>query len=672
MKTISNIRVLLLLLLWLAIHGPLRAQCTYEGEVTYDADCDMPAILVSPDTADNVLLPVSNAGNFNLILGEEITFDYTSTGSFCNGKEIIELTCVELDFESECDFIFMVEPTPGSPGMLTVTVEPFLPATWQNATYTWTFDGNVIGSAPAVTLPDTVVGELCLEVEVQLTSGQICTEDECMLIDGSAPCVDSSLIDPNMGCPTDYAPVCGCDGMDYPNLCEALYHAGVTHFRPGPCAPINDDCNADFSYQVLDTANHKYKFEWIDDDSDIILTWIISDSTEVKNEDSFDHTFPAAGSYLVCLTAEDPQENCTQSYCEYITVGDLITDLGGGVTDYVLPGDADDDYIANLNDLLPVGVGFETAGLHRPGATNAWFSQIAFNWTDTVQNINYKHLDCDGDGLIGTSDINVIELNSAPVPPTSPVTDPDLPPVSLELAADTIVVNDDTPGEIPVTAFLKVGSSLHPVQDLYGITVAVDFPADLVNKPIAVDYNDNSFLGPASQVLHLNKSFVTTGQVDAGFVRNNQIPKSGHGTLAKMDIIIDDVIVLRTGKYIPVDFHIKAIRAIDALGNPKSLSVSDTVFTVIFVNNTQSAVLDPALRTKVQLTPTPAHNLLTVTIRDLHPERIEVFDPLGRVVSTTQDVQSVTRIPLAGLSAGTYVIRVTTAEGIVVKRFVKQ
>ena len=51
----------------------------------------------------------------------------------------------------------------------------------------------------------------------------------------SAICNDASLIDISMGCPADYVPVCGCDGVDYSNACIAYYYGGVTAYIPGPC-----------------------------------------------------------------------------------------------------------------------------------------------------------------------------------------------------------------------------------------------------------------------------------------------------------------------------------------------------------------------------------------------------------------------------------------------------
>ena len=54
------------------------------------------------------------------------------------------------------------------------------------------------------------------------------------------PCVDSTLIDSSIQCIDLYDPVCGCNGVTYPNSCVARYRYGLTDWSAGPCEPV--DC----------------------------------------------------------------------------------------------------------------------------------------------------------------------------------------------------------------------------------------------------------------------------------------------------------------------------------------------------------------------------------------------------------------------------------------------
>ena len=48
-------------------------------------------------------------------------------------------------------------------------------------------------------------------------------------------CVDETKIDGLVLCIEVYEPVCGCNGITYPNVCYASSVGGVTSFISGPC-----------------------------------------------------------------------------------------------------------------------------------------------------------------------------------------------------------------------------------------------------------------------------------------------------------------------------------------------------------------------------------------------------------------------------------------------------
>jgi|SaaInl85LU_5_DNA_1037374.scaffolds.fasta_scaffold34254_2 hypothetical protein len=47
-------------------------------------------------------------------------------------------------------------------------------------------------------------------------------------------CIDDSLVGEISNCPAIYAPICGCDGFTYSNICDAA-SSGVISYTDGPC-----------------------------------------------------------------------------------------------------------------------------------------------------------------------------------------------------------------------------------------------------------------------------------------------------------------------------------------------------------------------------------------------------------------------------------------------------
>ena len=58
-----------------------------------------------------------------------------------------------------------------------------------------------------------------------------CSKDK----ENDQKCIDESLIDVTSACIEIYDPVCGCNGITYPNSCYAITFNGVKSFTKGAC-----------------------------------------------------------------------------------------------------------------------------------------------------------------------------------------------------------------------------------------------------------------------------------------------------------------------------------------------------------------------------------------------------------------------------------------------------
>src|ERR1017187_4381792 len=67
----------------------------------------------------------------------------------------------------------------------------------------------------------------------------------------------------------------------------------------------------------------------------------------------------------------------------------------------VWPGDADDNKIVNMNDLLAIGIAYGDTGYARPNASLTWNAQPCQDWPRKFKSgVNYKEADCDGNNIV--------------------------------------------------------------------------------------------------------------------------------------------------------------------------------------------------------------------------------------------------------------------------------
>ena len=86
---------------------------------------------------------------------------------------------------------------------------------------------------------------LLLTSTFQIANSQILNQVSMTLNQFS--CIDESIIDQSVIVPTIYNPVCGCDGVTYPNVETARYYFGVRETTPGSCTPCDNQLYVEHS-----------------------------------------------------------------------------------------------------------------------------------------------------------------------------------------------------------------------------------------------------------------------------------------------------------------------------------------------------------------------------------------------------------------------------------------
>lgn len=405
------------------------------------------------------------------------------------------------------------------------------------------------------------------------------------------------------------------------------------------------------------------------------ISWDFGDGNfSNNNNDTLDYFYASDGVYNVCMTIWDDQ-GCLSTFCGDVIVGTL-SDICN-LTDCVFPGDANKDGDANFYDLLELGLGNGLLGPERPNATIEWVGQLAPDWPqETIEGVNYKHLDCDGNGVIDSNDALAITENYSPMDAPNPTTEASAPLIYIEFDQDTIYIDPDTLStNIEVTAHLKIGNQDLPAENVYGLALYLGYSGDLVYEDsISVNYNENSFFGTSNEVYWLPSNQYAEEQLDLGITRVDGNAVDGFGKIGEVVYIINSDII--DGRIDDGNAHfivsVNGVKMVDSLGNDLEINLENTPSTLVFskteteTTNTNS----PALDQKVQLFPNPASEKISINIADLDGEHLEVFNNFGQLLMEKNIHSSLTELNTKKWDAGIYFVKIKTAEGVVSKRFV--
>lgn len=527
--------------------------------------------------------------------------------------------------------------------------------------------GALISREPDIvyTFPADSTGNLCVEFVAYYDNNSVCEGSICETIELELACVDENLIDTDVLCGGDYTPVCGCDGVTYQNVCQAENWYGVTSWTEGECP----DCEAAFEYtllndstvQVVNTSTGPFLY----------FEWTINGGQAILGQDTLIYSTSSSSADDICITIWNDAD-CDAFYCETIIIGD-----GDCANDCVYPGDTNKDGLSNFQDLLQIGLGYGTTGTPRNEENNSleFEPTPAVDWgTTTLDGVDYKHLDCNGDGTINEDDIPIIAFNYTPDETTTPNIYSEQPDLRVEFSTNHITIDNDTPSEIYITAQIQLGASGQPLFDLYGLSFRVSFPGELVvPHTTSIDYNDNSFFGTINEVMSVHHEFIAfgDGQFDAAYSRKNGQSKNGYGTLAALGFIISsDIIGGRTEPEVDFPVALSDVVVVDEEGNNINVTISEDPAVVTLINSLVTDTDKYNLDKKVEIYPNPVADVLLLRLKDVMGEKVTVFNAYGQIVAERWIEEQELIFEVEDWGAGVYLVRVETERGTVSKKLV--
>ncbi len=337
-------------------------------------------------------------------------------------------------------------------------------------------------------------------------------------------------------------------------------------------------------------------------------------------------------------------------------------------TDSVWAGDANADFTCDNYDVLNIGIAAGSTGTVRPGATTNWQAEYCPNWTSAfVSNINYKHADCNGDGVVNSFDLNSVTANYGLIHQKNggvhPMKTTGLPDLYFDVS--NIQAYKGTTVNIPI----MLGNTSSPMNDIYGLATTIEAQNAILSTPMSLTNNTN-WIGNISNSLFFQKSIATT-KIDLTNVRIDQQNISGQGQIATLVLPIDAASV--TGSKIILDFK-----------NSKLIKNDETEITQFNVLMDSITILDPLSVKEIsgienfQLYPNPANEVLNINFLSKENKNyaIKITDITGKICASF-NLNAVAgknneKLNIQHLSNGTYNLEIKNESAVATKMFIKK
>ncbi len=336
----------------------------------------------------------------------------------------------------------------------------------------------------------------------------------------------------------------------------------------------------------------------------------------------------------------------------------------GDSCDFVWPGDANDDAIA---DNLDIGIANGATGTTRANATLNWIGQPSAPWGQTLlSGTDYKWVDCDGNGIIQAADTNAVVQNfglthnnrlSGPAEYSGAYAD-----LSVTLNQDSLAANSMG------TLSISLGTSSVPATNVYGVAFTLTFDGAQIDATTFGMNLGTSWMGTVGTDLMgvVLSPGASAGSVQVAITRLNQVDAPANsGTIAEMGFMTTNALAA-TGNTAGVTFGISNVTVLSA--NESTQQVNTYGDSVI--------VADPAVLTgietfgvaEISAVPNPFHESVQLTLpASVRGKNCDVTltDAMGRVVLSQQVQNSpIVTIERGQLEAGVYFCTVRS-EGMV-------
>ncbi len=346
--------------------------------------------------------------------------------------------------------------------------------------------------------------------------------------------------------------------------------------------------------------------------------------------------------------------------------------------DCVWPGDTDSNGVVNNFDLLNIGLAYGTTGSVRPNANISWTAQNADNWAESTpnSNVNYKHIDTNGEGLVDDNDTLAIAQNWGEIHNfiggSVEYELPDLPPASSTVIAPFYIQPDTFEANQTVSLPVILGDANDPIDELYGIAFSITFDPEIVVPGTAYLTFDPSWIGTLnSDMISIQRTFHDFGRLDVAIVRTDGANMAGMGQIASFFITIEDDLVAPPPGFtltnLTTDFGIENVRIITNIEEEVLVAPLTTTSTI---QDISTAVGEVNYNFDLQLYANPVVDQLQIS-SSAGIESVRIYDVAAKLINSYEfEQEREVALKTKHLEEGAYVVKIQTEEGLAVERIV--
>lgn len=338
--------------------------------------------------------------------------------------------------------------------------------------------------------------------------------------------------------------------------------------------------------------------------------------------------------------------------------------------EYVWPGDADHNGLVNNLDLLSIGLANGKTGRIRLGANLNWIGQPAQNWKDTLVNgTNYKHIDCNGDGIINNNDTNAIIVNYS----LTHSKRNDITPQQKNEPNLTVKFSNDTlyTGGNQVIIPISIGDQTISVDSIYGLAFSI-----FLNNYMNIEQGSlffvptNSWFGtPNINTIAIDYNNFNNGRIDVALVRTNQLNASGQGIIGELHLRTTNS-SLGSGNNSILTISPGNITAIT--NNESVVTLGGISDSIIIKDYSPSNYISTINTRKVGIYPNPSNGNLTINIGEKSTTEVIITNVLGQEVSKKQySNTSILNIEIEG-EDGIYFLNIKSGNKMANVKIIKQ